>query len=78
MATGRPLNTGRGSGDFMWRRSQIDLSSLGQDYLERSKALAGGAAHLIDKMPFNFFNAGTDTARPAPCQNYRAAARRNG
>ena len=38
--------------------SADDLSRIGRDYLARIAPLANGKAHLVDKMPANFFYAG--------------------
>lgn len=35
--------------------ASFDEDAVGRAYLERTRALAGGHARLIDKMPFNFF-----------------------
>jgi len=40
------------------RSSQIDLSEIGQAYIDQTKSLARGAERFIDKMPLNFFYAG--------------------
>ncbi len=37
--------------------SKIDLETAGQDYLQQTEALAGGAPYMVDKMPLNFFYA---------------------
>lgn len=32
----------------------LDFSQLGQDYLAAARQMAGGSAHFVDKLPFNF------------------------
>lgn len=38
--------------------ASIDLSQVGQKYIEKSKALARNGKYMVDKMPLNFFYVG--------------------
>ena len=40
------------------KSNEIDLSAIGQSYIENTLDRARGAKHMIDKMPLNFFYAG--------------------
>jgi tetratricopeptide (TPR) repeat protein len=50
-----------GLGDYpaaMTRLTGADLAHLGASYLAQVRALSGGRAHVVDKMPANFLHAG--------------------
>ena len=56
-ATGMPLNMEFQAQAFL-AAGKIDLSHVGETYVNKTKDLTFGAAYLVDKLPFNFFYAG--------------------
>jgi tetratricopeptide (TPR) repeat protein len=50
--------TGSKYPDLMRTLARDDLHRLGEDYLARTRPLAGASARLVDKMPANFIHAG--------------------
>ncbi len=57
IAVGAPLNTTLNP-DIIREAGRVDLSKVGENYIDKTIGLASGAAYLVDKMPFNFFFAG--------------------
>ncbi len=56
-ATGMPLNMELNA-EAILTAGKIDVSHVGENYIAKTKDIAHGTAHLIDKLPFNFFYAG--------------------
>ena len=44
--------------ETLLKAADLDLTKIGQAYVENTKELARGAKHMVDKMPLNFFYAG--------------------
>jgi len=57
VATGMPVNMEFDANVFL-RSDAMSAKNVGENYIARTKDLAQGASHLVDKMPFNFLYAG--------------------